>query len=86
MKQNFEFNYYNKIFKISYIYQGDTTYLIMFNEKPLFYIDLDNFNIDIDTLETKEQENEIIQEIFYSIINNYVLHNEILKDLFEYEN
>lgn len=68
--------YYDKemntelIFK--YIYQGDTTYLLLNeNDEIITYIDLDNFDIDIDNIKTRLDEENIIIDIIDFMLNDY---------------
>ena len=67
------------IFK--YIYQGDTTYLLLNeNDEIITYIDLDNFDIDIDNIKTRLDEENIIIDIIHLMLDDYdyLLRYEIL--------
>ncbi len=49
---------------ISGIYQDDGYYLIFYKNKPLYYVDFDNFDwINTDKIKNKKQEQEIIKKI-----------------------
>lgn len=80
-------NYIDKSYILSYIYQGDTSYLILIDEKPLFYIDLDNFDEDIDKIKTRKQENKTITNIVQSVFNDYdyKFYYETLREVMDYE-
>lgn len=71
----------------TYIWQGDTTYLILYKNDKLCYIDLDNFNIDIDKITSKRKEkyylNKIINALIDEIQNNY-LYFDYLEDKEKY--
>lgn len=68
---------------ITGIYQEDGYYLILYKNDKLCYIDLDNFNIDIDKITSKRKEkyylNKIINALIDDIQNNY-LYNDFLED------
>ena len=68
-----------KAFK--YIWQGDTTYLILYNDMPLTYIDLDNFDIDIDKIKNKKQEEKALNKIIDWIIED--LQNDLYLDVLD---
>ena len=49
---------------ISGVYQDDGYYLIFYKNKPLYYVDFDNFDwINTDKIKNKKQEQKIIKEI-----------------------
>lgn len=79
--------YIDKTYILNYIYQGDTSYLILIDKKPLFYIDLDNFDVNIDKIKTRKQENKIITNIVQNIINDYdyKFYFETLREAMEHE-
>lgn len=69
-----------------FIYQGDGSYLITYNDEKLVYIDTDNFNIDLDKMKTKEDETRIMNqvidellEIYYPQLRELYLENERYK-------
>lgn len=66
--------------KFSYIYQQDGYYLITYDSKPFVYVDLDNFNIDIDKIKTKEDESKILNNIIDYMLTEY---NDIVKQFME---
>lgn len=74
----------------NYIYQGDTTYLILYKDIKIAYIDLENFDFaDIDKIKTKRQEKRILNRIIDILINelyeyNKELYYEILEDKEKY--
>ena len=49
---------------ITGLYQEDGYYLIFYKNKPLYYVDFDNFDwINTDNIKNKKQEQEIIKKI-----------------------
>ena len=66
--------------KFSYIYQQDGYYLITYDSKPFVYVDLDNFNIDIDKIKTKEDESKILNNIIDYMLTEY---NDIVNQFME---
>jgi len=49
---------------VSGIYQDDGCYLIFYKNKPLYYVDFDNFDwINTDKIKNKKQEQNIIKKI-----------------------
>lgn len=67
--------------------QQNQTYLILYKNDKLCYIDLDNFNIDIDKITSKRKEkyylNKIINALIDEIQNNY-LYFDYLEDKEKY--
>ena len=64
-------DYYNIDCNINYIYQGDSTYLLLVNNKSLGYIDIEEFDYNTDEIKTKKDENDMIYDIVYNLINDY---------------
>lgn len=71
----------------SYIWQSDTTYLILYQDKPLTYIDLENFDfVNIDKIKSKRQEryylNKII-DVLMSDIYDSLLYIDRSQDYYD---
>lgn len=67
----------------SYIWQGDTTYLILYKDKPFITIDLENFDfVKVDKIKTKKQEryylNKIIDNLIIEINDNLLFKESLL--------
>lgn len=74
IKDNFiklHIDYYNIDCNINYIYQGDLTYLLLVNNKSLGYIDIEQFDYNIDEIKTKKDENNMIYDIVDRLVNDY---------------
>lgn len=74
IKNNFiklHIDYYNIDCNINYIYQGDLTYLLLLNNKSLGYIDIEQFDYNIDEIKTKKDENNMIYDIVEKLVNDY---------------
>lgn len=62
-----------------YIYQGDTTYLILYKDIKIGYIDLENFDFaNIDKIKTKRQEKRILNRIIDILISELYEYNKEL--------
>lgn len=71
---------------ITGIYQEEGYYLILYKNKPLYYVDFDNFDwIKTDKIKTRKQEQNIIKKIVkeeLQCINEYEFNtNGSLKNL-----
>ncbi len=67
----------------SYIWQGDTTYLILYKNKAFITIDLENFDfVKVDKIKTKKQEryylNKIINDLIIEINDNLIYKDSLL--------
>lgn len=69
-KMKVDFNLKN----YSYIWQGDTNYLILYKNKPLCYIDLDNYNIDMDKITNKRKEKYYLNKVISYLIDDLALN------------
>lgn len=58
--------------KFNYIYQQDAYYLITYDNKPLVYVDLDDFNVDLDTIITREDESKELNKIINYLLTEYI--------------
>ena len=66
--------------KFNYIYQQDGYYLITYDNKPLVYVDLDDFNIDLDTIKTKEDESKELNKIIDYLLTEYIDILDFIKE------
>jgi len=71
--------------KFSYIYQQDGYYLITYDNKPFVYVDLDNFNIDLDTIKTKEDESRELNKIIDYMLTEYSDIVDKFMEVYRYE-
>ena len=71
--------------KFSYIYQQDGYYLITYDSKPFVYVDLDNFNIDLDTIKTKEDESKELNKIIDYMLTEYSDMVDKFMEVYRYE-
>ena len=58
--------------KFNYIYQQDGYYLITYDNKPLVYVDLEDFDIDLDTIITREDESKELNKIIDYLLTEYI--------------
>lgn len=64
---------------ISGIYQDEGYYLILYKNKPLYYVDFDNFDwINTDKIKNKRQEQNIIKKIVKNEIEEDYKYYDIL--------
>ena len=64
---------------ITGVYQDDGYYLIFYKNKPLYYVDFDNFDwINTDKIKNKKQEQEIIRKIIKTEIEEDYRYFDIL--------
>ena len=71
--------------KFNYIYQQDGYYLITYDNKPFVYVDLDNFNIDLDTIKTKEDESKELNKIIDYMLTEYSDIVNQFMEVYKYE-
>lgn len=71
--------------KFNYIYQSDGYYLITYDNKPFVYVDLDNFDIDLDTFKTKEDESRELNKIIDYMLTEYSDIVDKFMEVYRYE-